>query len=301
MLLANFLDAKTIYFERQILSREEVYKHLMERICALHLHDLPKCGKPLLDMILERDRVSSTAYPTGIAIPHIRMEGFDDTVIAICFLQNPLDYDGVKVHWVCLIITDKSSSKLYLNIVATLLKLSKDPEILQQLHSQNDGHSVIHLLKSMQIKVKEELTISDIMISDPVRVTPETSLRKLDDLLNTHNISHLPVVDENNRFLGEVNILKVLKVGVPDYLMMLDNLAFLKSFEPLESLFEKEDQLKVSDIMEREVDVLSPSASIIEAVFEMIHNNKRFFSVVENGKLVGIVTSMDIFRKVIKA
>ncbi|MDZ4182178.1 MAG: CBS domain-containing protein, partial [Candidatus Cloacimonadaceae bacterium] len=102
-------------------------------------------------------------------------------------------------------------------------------------------------------------------------------------------------------FLGEVSILKVLKVGLPDYLMMLDNLAFLKSYEPLESLFEKEDTLRVADVMKREVEVLSPSASIIEAVFEMIQNDKRFFSVVEDGKLLGIVTAMDIFRKVIKA
>lgn len=273
----------------------------MEKICALHLQHIPKCGKPMLDMILERDRISSTAYPTGIAIPHVRMEGFEDTVLAMCFLQNPLDYDGTAVHWVCLIITDKSSSKLYLNIVAALMKISKDAEVMRQLHDQKDGHSLIHLLKIMQIKVKEELTISDVMITDPFCVSPDATLRELDDLLNRHKTSHLPVVDENRRFLGEVSILKVLKVGVPDYLMMLDNLAFLKSYEPLESLFEKEDELKVADIMKREVDVLSPSASIIEAVFEMIQNNKRFFSVVEDGKLVGIVTAMDIFRKVIKA
>ena len=46
---------------------------------------------------------------------------------------------------------------------------------------------------------------------------------------------------------------------------------------------------------------LRPEASIIEAVSEMIKHEKRYMSVVDKGKLVGVVTAMDIFRKVIQA
>jgi len=47
--------------------------------------------------------------------------------------------------------------------------------------------------------------------------------------------------------------------------------------------------------------VLSPETSIIETVFEMIQHKKRFFSVVQDGKLVGVITAMDIYRRVIRA
>jgi CBS domain-containing protein len=58
----------------------------------------------------------------------------------------------------------------------------------------------------------------------------------------------------------------------------------------------------VKDIMQSDTEYLSPAASIPEVVFMMIQKQKRFYSVVDDsGKLVGVVTAMDIFRKVIKA
>lgn len=299
MYLVSYLDAQDICIEQRILAKVQVYERLVELICRHH--KLPNCGKKLLDLVLKRDEEAPTAYPSGLAIPHIRMDGFEDTVVAMAFLQNPIDFDGTKVSWVVLIITDKTSSKTYLNIVAALMKLSKDKEAMAVLGSAQDGHSVMHLLKKMEIQVKKDLVISDIMIPDPVSIRPENTLRDLNNLMSQHNIAGLPVVDANGIYKGEVNVLDLLKVGIPEYLMMLDNLNFLTSFEPLEKLFDKQDELLVKDIMTKENEVLRPDASIIEAVFEMISHHKRYMSVVKDGKLVGLVTAMDIFKKVIKS
>jgi mannitol/fructose-specific phosphotransferase system IIA component (Ntr-type) len=300
MYLSNLLDPRAIIHESRILNREQVYHELAERICKHNR--LPVCGNALVQQILLRDTQSSTAYPTGIAIPHIRMDGFADTVVGMAFLQNPLDYDGTKVHWVCLIISDKSSSNLYLNLVAALLRLSKDAALMDALLNAHDGFHVVQRLKALQIPIKKEITLSDIMITDVVSIAPDAKLSDLSALLCSRNLSFVPVTDEHGRYLGEVNILRFLKVGVPDYLMMLDNVSFLRSYEPLEKLFEQEGILSVKDIMSRDEEYLKPDTSIPEAVFEMIQHHKRFYSVVDNsGILVGVVTAMDIFRKVIKA
>jgi len=300
MLLSDLLDAKSILHESRILSREQVYRLLVERIC--HHRKLPICGEALLQLILERDNQSSTAYPTGIAIPHVRMDNFHDTLIGMAFLQNPIDYEGTKVDWICLVITDKSSSNIYLNLVAALLKLSKDTALRHELSEFRDGFAAVHRLHKLQIQIKKELTLADIMINEPITISPDAKLSELSAILCSREISFIPVVDENNRYLGEVNILRLLKVGVPDYLMMLDNVSFLRSYEPLEKLFEQEDTIYVREIMNRDEEYLSPDTSIPEAVFEMIQHHKRFYSVVDSShKLVGVVTAMDIFRKVIKA
>ncbi|HQB97881.1 MAG TPA: CBS domain-containing protein, partial [Candidatus Cloacimonadota bacterium] len=150
--------------------------------------------------------------------------------------------------------------------------------------------------------IKKELTLSDIMITDVVSIRPDARLSELSAMICSRNLSFVPVVDENGIYLGEVNILRLLKVGVPDYLMMLDNISFLRSYEPLEKLFEQEDLLRVRDIMNPDEEFLREDTSIPEAVFEMIQHHKRFYSVVDStGKLAGVVTAMDIFRKVIKA
>jgi len=82
---------------------------------------------------------------------------------------------------------------------------------------------------------------------------------------------------------------------------MLENLAFLQSYEPLEKIFEQEESILVKDLMDKDVITLNSNASIIEAVYEMILHKKRYFSVVDQGQLKGVITAMDIFRKVIKA
>lgn len=297
MHLASFLDSRLIQFEHRILSKDQVYQNLVETICRHH--KLPFCGRELLDEVFKREEQSSTAYPTGIAIPHVRMEGFDDTLIAITFLQNPIRSNGTEVSWVVLIITDKSSSKTYLNIVAALLGISKNKELMSSLFAQNDGHGVVQTIKKAGIEVKKDLTIADIMVSNPVSIRPEELLSRLSQLMSEKEISMVPVTDAENNYLGEVNILNFLRVGVPDYLMMLDNLNFLLSFEPLEKLFETQDVMKVGEIMVVDEHIISPEASIVEAVVEMIRHHKRYLSVVLEGKLVGVVTAQDIFRKVI--
>ncbi|MBW6513150.1 MAG: PTS sugar transporter subunit IIA [Candidatus Syntrophosphaera sp.] len=301
MLLANLLDPKTIHIEPRVLGREQVYQDIIDRICQQKHYASPLCGKPLLPAIADREKESSMAYPSGIAIPHVRIEGLEDTIIGITFLQNPIDYEGVEVNWVALIFTDKSSSKLYLNVVSALLKLSLDSEAMTQLRSQSDGYGVVNYLRKSNIEVGKDICIADIMVVDPICVSPDAPLSVLDSLMNEHKISMIPVVNDHKHYLGEVNILDVLKVGVPHYVMMIDDLAFLRSYEPLESLFEQEDRILVREVMRRDAKTLSPGASIIEAVYYMIQKRQRYFCVVEGKTLVGVLTAMDVFRKVIKA
>jgi mannitol/fructose-specific phosphotransferase system IIA component (Ntr-type) len=299
MLLSSYLDAQTIYFEASPKTKEEVYSEMVGRICRLH--KLPTCGKKLVDLILARDAESSTAYSSGISIPHVRMHSFNDTLISICLLTNPIDYDGIPVKLVVLIITDTSSSKLYLNIVSALLKLSKDADAIAMLNQAKDGHGVIQTLKQLNIAVKDKVTIGDIMISNPVSILPEATLRDLGNKMSEYKVAGLPVVDKDMNYLGEVDVLNLLKVGIPDYMLMMDHLGFLSNFEPLEKLFATQDVKTVKDIMSTEDEPLKSTDSVIEAVFEMIQHKKRLFSVVDNGKLVGVITAMDVFKKVFKA
>ncbi len=299
MHLVSLLDAKLIHFEEKHETLEMVYHDLVERIC--HHHHLPVCGKKLLDLVLQREEEASMVYPSGVAIPHVRMDDFDDTVIAICFLRKPIFINNINLKWVVMIITDKSSSKLYLNLVAALLRLSRDAAMMSVLDVNNNGHEAYNTFKNMNISVKEDLTLRDIMISEPVVIGPKASLNEMSHLMNEHGISFFPVVDEKKHYLGEIQILNFLKVGVPDYLMMMDNIQFLRTFEPLEKLFENEESVLISNVMETGNKTLNPDASIIETVFEMIQHHKPHYSVVENGILVGVVTAMDIYRKVIRA
>jgi PTS system nitrogen regulatory IIA component len=299
MQLISLLDSKLIYFEEQSLPKEDVYRKLVAKICSFY--KLPDCGTRLFNLIMKREAEATTVYPTGLAIPHIRLDGFNDTVIGICIPRKPIIDEEQEIKLIVLIITDNSSAKLYLNIVADLVRLSKNDKLFNQILSEKDSAGVFQILKHANIIIKEDLTIKDIMNTEPITINENATLKELGDVLSGNNITMIPVVSSSGHYVGEVNILQFLKVGVPDYLMMMNNLNFLRSYEPFENLFQQEDKVRVKDIMSRQELTLSPDSSIIEAVFKMIQSQKRFFTVTQDKKVTGIITAMDIFRKVVRA
>jgi CBS domain-containing protein len=299
MQLISLLDPKLIYFDEHSETKADAMKILVEKICKKF--QLPDCCENLTNLLKKREEEAPTTYPTGLAIPHIRKENFNDTVIGVCIPRKPIFDNGQQVKIIFLIITDKTSSKLYLNVVAAVMLMSKDEAVMKQILSQTDGHGVYNILKNENYSVKEDLTIKDIMTPNPITIRDTATIKDLSAIIFKHNIKSLPVVNEQNDFIGEVNILNYLKVGVPDHLMMMTNLKFLHSYEPFENLFHQEEKVHIKDIMTPPELTLYPDNSVIEAVFKMIQNDRRFFTVTENRKVVGILTAMDIFRKVVRS
>ncbi|HOV17060.1 MAG TPA: PTS sugar transporter subunit IIA [Candidatus Cloacimonadota bacterium] len=299
MKLISLLDPKLIYFEEDDLPKHEIYRYMVDKICKFY--KLPQCGKELYELILKRDAEAPTVYPNGLDIPHVRLDNFNDTLICICIPRRPITDNGQTIRLICLILTDKTSAKLYLNIVSAIVRASKSEDFFTKLLNQKDGNEVYNILKELNLAVKEDLTVKDIMTVEPIVIKETATLKEMGDLLSGHNITNLPVINEAGYFVGEVNILQYLKVGLPDYLMMLDNLLFLKSYEPFETLYEQEEKVLVKTIMTKPEHVLNPDNSIIEAVFKMLQTNRRFFTVVQEGKVAGTITAMDIFRKVVRS
>lgn len=301
MLLSSFLNQRTILIESDALDREQIYKNMIAAICKVYGKESNTCDDMLLKKILERDREASVGYPSGLAIPHVRLEDLNDTIVCLCFLKHPIDYDGVQVRWIAMILTDIASSRLYLNIVAALLKVSQNAEFMGRIFACENAHDIFVAFDKEKIQISKSLHLEDIMTPKPITLGPDYTLGNLNSLINRYGHAVFPVVDEAGRFLGEVHILNMLKIGVPDYMLSIDNLNFLQSVEPLERIFEQEHTLLVQDFMDKEPPTLEPSASIIETVSMMIHHQRRVFCVVEDGILKGIITAKDIVRKVIRA
>jgi mannitol/fructose-specific phosphotransferase system IIA component (Ntr-type) len=299
MQLISLLEPKLIYFDTNSDSKTDALKIMVDLICKHY--ETPRCRDDLFELVLKREQESSTVYPTGLAIPHVRIDNFDDTVICACIPRKPITENGQLIKIIFLIITDNSSAKLYLNIVSALIRMSRDSAVMAQILAQKDGHGVYHVIKQEDYKVKEDLTVKDIMTTSPATIRDTATIKELAELLSSQNIVNLPVVNDKNEFVGEVDILQYLKVGVPDYLMLMNNLKFLPSFEPFEQLYSKEDEVLIKDIMTGPELNLYPDNSIIEAVFRMIQHKKTFFAVTENKKVVGTLTAGDIFRKVVRA
>ena len=123
-----------------------------------------------------------------------------------------------------------------------------------------------------------------------ITVSPDTSVLKARELMDSHKISHLPVSDGRARLLGIVTDRDLKEAWASP--------ASTLSVYELTYVLQK---LTVESIMTREVITATPDTTIERAAL-LIHDHKiGALPVVKDDKLVGIITSTDLMEVLLAA
>ena len=296
MKLSSILQDNYVKILDKANSKNEVISILLDAIFKNRQIHLKK--EEVISLINEREKLGGTVFDNGMAIPHARLENFNDLFIGVAILSNPIIENDIPIKFIVLSIISKSASNTYLRTLSAFAQISQNKELFERVTSSKNNSDFFSAIEN--VKIKQDLTVGDIMSKDILKVSPETTLKELCDIFYKHNISYIPVVDDKDDFIGEVTITEVLKVGIPNYALMIGNLKFLSSFEPFEELLKNEDKIKVKEIMKKPSFKLPENSSIIEVALEITQNNKRQLPVVDGKKIIGIVSYMDLLKKVLR-
>ncbi|MBI9099333.1 MAG: CBS domain-containing protein [Spirochaetaceae bacterium] len=295
MKLGSFIDKKAILVGDNFNSVLEAVDALINIFEKRGL--LPVSGEEVKKIIREREETGSTLLPTGVAIPHGRIEGFQDLLIGVWLPAAPLVTEEGPVSIVFCFLTSLTGSLNYLPVLSSIAKSCSLDNFPQNLKGATQNE-IIQYFNTMVIR--KELTVEDIMTTNPVTCHQETTIGELADIFYQKGLSFLPVVDENNHQIGEVTLKDILTQGVPDYIRRLGNVRFLKTLEPFEALLRNENNIKVKDIMRPSKRGLPKEASIIEVVSTIISKGFRHIPILDGKELIGIVSETDILQKVLR-
>ena len=129
------------------------------------------------------------------------------------------------------------------------------------------------------------MLVKDRMTSDPVIITTDTSLKDALEIVRSNPFRHLPVLDEDGKLVGIVTE-KSLVYASPTSTSAL-------------SVFEVDyilSRTKVGQIIQGSVVTVGPDWPIEEAARVMVDHRIGCLPVVEDDKVVGIISDTDIFR-----
>ena len=145
------------------------------------------------------------------------------------------------------------------------------------------------------------MNVRDIMTTEVITVKPDMDLHSLAELFLKKDISGAPVLDDQGRFLGivleEGLIVRDKKVHLPMFLFVL--LGFVTvGEERFEEDLKKKAATTVLGIMEQEINALSPDTPVEDAATMIIEKGIHYFPVLDNARLVGVVTRKDIVRAI---
>ena len=142
------------------------------------------------------------------------------------------------------------------------------------------------------------MNAEDIMTSKVITVTPETPVGKVAALLSEHRISAVPVVD-NGQLVGivsEADLLHRYEIGTDCALNGDPWWMRLFSADRSPAEYVKSHARQVRDIMTREVTTVAPDTALAEIASLLEKRRIRRVPVVDEGRLMGIVSRSDLVR-----
>ena len=131
------------------------------------------------------------------------------------------------------------------------------------------------------------IKVKDIMATDVISVQENDSMQTVSDIIKTSNVNHVPVVDDDNRLKGIISKLDV--VLLQDWASNVNLRSSLRNKQVFGSQ-------TAGDRMTTQIAKVSPDDTLETCSDIFKENLFHCLPVLEDGKLVGIVTTFDLLR-----
>ena len=112
------------------------------------------------------------------------------------------------------------------------------------------------------------------MSRNPVTISPQASIEEAIELMKSKSIRHLPVVDQERHLVGWISDSDLRGVLIPSMI----------------------EELTVGDVMIADPITVAPTEVLENAAFLITRHKIGGVPVVEDGKLVGVLTVVDILQ-----
>jgi CBS domain-containing protein len=144
---------------------------------------------------------------------------------------------------------------------------------------------------------EDTMKAMDVMVRDVVTVKPEADVASAIELLVEHDISALPVIDDDGSLVGvisEADLVRRSEIGTEK-----ERPWWLEALTPgsrLAAEFAKAHGLRVSEIMSHHVVSASEDSSLGEIATLLERHRIKRVPILRDGKLVGIVSRSNLIQ-----
>src|SRR5918911_5774687 len=149
------------------------------------------------------------------------------------------------------------------------------------------------------------LTVRDIMETDVPVVSPDASTEEVLRLMRRHELPGVPVVNGAGRCVGIITEADLVlseegaDLHLPHYFELFGGVVFLEPVQRFETRLRKAFGSKARDLMTEDPVTISPDATVEEAARVIARRKHNRLPVVEHGKLLGVVTRVDVLDALI--
>lgn len=117
-----------------------------------------KNKKALVEALLERERLGSTGIGNGIAVPHAKIAGIKQTVLAFGRSVVGVNFnslDGENTHLFFMLISPKDDIGAHLKILANISHLIKDRFVLGLFKKAKSKKEVLSVISNLEKSIAD--------------------------------------------------------------------------------------------------------------------------------------------------
>jgi CBS domain-containing protein len=146
------------------------------------------------------------------------------------------------------------------------------------------------------------LTVADIMDIDTPTVNPDDTVEHVLRVLNDSELNGVPVVTAGGRCVGIITEADLIMTGedadlhLPHYFELFGGFVFLESLGHFEDRLRKATAALARDLMTEDPVTIEAGASVQEAARLISRSKHNRLPVIEHGRLVGVVTRVDVLE-----
>ena len=145
MALSTLIPPGGVAVELAATSRKQALSGLAE----LAERALGVSARPVLDAVIEREKLGSTGVGDGVAIPHARTNLVDRVCGVFARLKHPVDFDAVDgqpADLIFLLLAPEDAGAEHLKALARVSRLLRREDVRQRLRAAPDADAVYAIL-----------------------------------------------------------------------------------------------------------------------------------------------------------
>ena len=129
-------------------------KRVLEYIAQLIAADLPDIDEnTLLESLVAREKLGSTGFGNGIAIPHCRLIGCTTPISAAVHLATAVDFDAIDdepVDLLFVLLVPEQATDEHLELLRQIASMFEQEEVRERLRNAADGDALYQAVLDAQ-------------------------------------------------------------------------------------------------------------------------------------------------------
>ncbi len=145
--IATFLSEDSIIINHDSKSQKNALEIISKKMAELTSTDADE----IFEKLYEREKLGTTAFGNGFAIPHARVEGITEARVIILKLREGIDFnstDNNKVDIIISLLAPDDKNDIHIQLLANIASLLDSKVFREKIRSTETADDIIKVIQS---------------------------------------------------------------------------------------------------------------------------------------------------------